>query len=149
MSIESLKADLSANLQTLVALDPATATAGDLVKHLKETLWPFLESVVDETAEVDDCVADLISGAEDIMQPETAEVFAAVVAGAVAVAGALRKFITPETEPQLWKVVDELEKNCKSAETIMAEIVIDTGDDEDEDEEIDDGDDADDEGDDQ
>jgi len=147
MSIESLKADLSANVQTLIALQPETTTAADIVKHLKETLWPFLESVVDESAEIDDCVADLISGAEDILQPETAEVFAAVIAGAVAVSDALKKFITREAEPQLYKVVEELEKNCKSAETIMAEIVIDTGDDEDDEGDEGEGDDA--EGDDQ
>lgn len=141
MSIETLKADLKANTDTLFALDPMTTTPGDLVKHLRETLWPFLESVVEEAAEIDECVADIISGAEDILQPETAEIFAAIITGAIAVAAALKGRINRETDPGLYKVVEELERNCKAGEALMQEIVVDTGEDEeadedDEDEEI-------------
>ena len=155
MSIETLKDDLKANLSTLslIATPPpgAVATNADtllvaeqLVRHLKDTLWPFLESVVDEVAEIDECVADVISGAEDILQPETAEIFAAIIAGAVACAATLKSRIDPAAEPQIYKMIAELEKNCKTGESLMAEIVIDTGDDEAEEDDDDEGDDEDD-----
>lgn len=148
MSIETLKEDLKANLSTLAVLKtlPSDDTTNTVILHLQDTLWPFLEAVVDELAEIDECVADVISGAEDILQPETAEIFAAIIAGAVAVSAALKARVNRETEAPLAKVIDELEKNCRAGEAIMAEIVIDTGDDDDGDA---DEDDEDDEGDDQ
>lgn len=128
MSMESLRADLKSNLAELAAMDPMITTTPDLLKHLKGTLWPFLESLTDETADIDECVGDMVDGADDILQPETAATFAAVLAGGVTIAAALKARITREAEPQLWKVIAEYEKNCKSAEEILQEIVVDAGD---------------------
>lgn len=140
MSIETLKEDLKLNLAEVAALDPAVDTP-TLVAHLKNTLWPTLEAIVDELAEVDDCVADLVSG-EDILQEDTATVFAAVLAGAATVAAALKVRITREAEPQLYKVLTELEGNIAAANEIMEDIVVGAdADDEEDDGEEDDADD--------
>lgn len=137
MSIETLKQDLRENMAQLATLNGLTSNE-DLIKHLRETLWPTLESIVDELEEVDECVADLVSGAEDILQPETAQVFAAVIASAAVVAAALKVRIDPQADAKLMHLVTELEANLKNANEIMQEIVIDDG--SDLDEEGDDGD---------
>lgn len=129
MSMDSLKADLKANLAELSSMDPMVTTTSDLIKHLKGTLWPFIESFTDEAYDIDSCVGDILEGAEDILQPETAATFAAITAGGLTIAAALKARITRETEPQLWKVIAEFEKNCKTGEEILKEIVVDTGDD--------------------
>lgn len=142
MSVETLKADLTANMRDLASLT-AMASPEEIVNHLKNSLWPFLEALTEELGEVDDCVADMIEGADDILQPETAEVFSAIIAGGIACAAALRARITRESDPALSKVVDEFEKNLKDGEAILREIVIDTGEplgDEDDDAEEDDDD---------
>lgn len=149
MSVETLKADLKSNLETLRLMVPGVASPDELVRHLKDTLWPMLESIVEEVAEIDDCMNDIVSGAEDILQPETAEVFAGIIAGALAVAAALKMKVGNDTEEdrQLRKVIGELEANCRAGEELLKDVVIDPGDDDDgEDEETDDGDEDDDDG---
>lgn len=142
MSLETLKSDLKSNIGEASRLS-ALSSIGDVVSHLKDVLWPTLEAVVDELAEVDECVGDMVTNSEDILQPETGAVFVGVVAGAIAVAGALKQRITRETEPDLYRMIDELEANCKEANAILKEIVLDEpldddADEEDEDDEDDD-----------
>jgi hypothetical protein len=144
MSMETLESDLKSNLALVAALQPELATSADVVRVLKET-WAFIENHVAETGAIDLCVQDLLRNAEDILQPETAEIFAAVVTGGLAVAAALKTKISRDTDAQLYKVAEELERNCKKAEEILEEIVIDVDDDDDDDEYEDD--DEDDEGD--
>jgi hypothetical protein len=147
MSMETLLADLKANLAEVGKLS-ALSTVDDLVRHLKDVLWPTLEAIVEEAHEMDEILGDHITNADDILQPDTGAVLSAVVAGAVTVAQALRARIDPAAEPQLAKVIAELLKNCKEAETILEEIVLDEiedEDDEDEDDEDEDDEDEDDE----
>lgn len=148
MSLETLQADLAANIAETKKLS-ALSTSDEIVRHLKDVLWPTLEAITEELAELDGCVGDMVNNAEDILQPETGAVFSAVVAGGVTVAAALKARLGPD-EGQLSKVCDELIKNCKNAEEILEEIVLDElPDDEDaEDGEGDDEDDDADEGDD-
>lgn len=134
MSMDSLRADLKSNTAELAAMDPMTTTTSDLLKHLKGTLWPFLESVTDEMSDIDECVGDMVADAEDILQPETAAVFVAITAGGATIAAALKARITREAEPQLWKIVTEFEKNCQLADETLQEIVVDAGEEIDDDE---------------
>lgn len=140
MSIETLQADLAANIAEAKKLS-ALSTNDEIVRHLKEVLWPTLEAITEEISELDGCVGDMVNNAEDILQPETGAIMSAVVAGAVTVAAALKARLGPD-ETQLAKVVSELVKNCKHAEEILEEIVLDElPDDEDGDESDEDGDD--------
>lgn len=157
MTLDTLKNDLKQNLADLAALKPEIAGADpslgvkDVISHLKNTLWPMLEAMVDEMSEMDEVLGDMVTNSEDILQPDTAAIFSAVIAGASTIAAALKVRITREAEPQLYKIVEELESNVKEATEIMKEIVIDDGSDfgegEGEDDEEDDEDDEDEEGD--
>lgn len=140
MSLDTLKEDLKQNLATLTTMNELSSV-GDVVNHLKNTLWPTLESIVDELAEVDDCVADMVNNAEDILQPETAEVFAAVLAASAVVAAALKPMLDPDKDADMINLVAELERNIKKANAIMQEIVIDDVDPEYDDDDDDDDDD--------
>jgi hypothetical protein len=145
MSLDTLKEDLKLNLAELAKMTPELTTPAEIVNHLKDTLWPTIEALVDELAEVDDCVADMIQGAEDILQPETAAVFTAIVAASKVVAEGLktRMAAANENNPPLAKVISELEKNLAEGEALLREIVIDDGESF-EDDEGEDGDDEDD-----
>ena len=138
MTMETLESDLKANIAEAKKLS-ALSSISDLVDHLKNILWPTIEAVVEELGEVDDVVGEMVSNAEDILQPETGAVLAAVVSGAAAVATALKLRITREAEPDLYRVIDELEKNCKEATAILKDVVLeepiddDEGDDDDDD----------------
>ena len=147
MSLDTLKNDLKLNLAEVsklgVEIGATTETGAKidiLVNHLAGNLWPTLEAIVDELDEVDGVVADIVSGAEDILQPETAAVFAAVIASSTTIAAALKLRINKEADAQLYRVVEELEQNLRQATEIMEEIVIDDGEGLDDDDDDDDQD---------
>lgn len=137
MSMETLVSDLKANIAELSKLS-ALSTVDDIVRHHKDVVWPTLEAIVEELGEIDGCVKDMVLRSVDIIQPDTGAVLAAVVTGAVTVAGALKSRITREAEPQLYKVIEELESNCKEAEEILDESVLEYDEEEDGDEDDDD-----------
>lgn len=146
MSMETLREDLKAITPVVAALHPDLATTAEVVKALKE-VWAFVESHVDETEEIDEVVADIVSDAEDILHPDTAKVFAAIIAGGAVMAAAIEANVSRDTNPQLFKAVEEFTANCKKGKDLLEEIVIDTGDDDDDDDEEDeDEDDDEDEG---
>lgn len=155
MSIETLRADLQANLTAIATLQPELATPAEIVTLLRE-VWAFIESHVDETAEQDECIADLVNGAEDILTAETAAVFSACATGGLVVATALKQRLNKAVpaDAELYKIAEELETNCKAAQDIIPEIIIDGDDEDDVDDDDNEDDDADeqadtDEGDDQ
>lgn len=133
-SVETLRADLNANIASLKDMGALTTTA-DLVGHLKNTLWPFQEMLVEHIEELDGCVEDLLNHAEDILQPETGAVFAAVVVGGLLLAGELKKRLTVADDPKIRAVIAEFEQTCAVAQATLAEIVIPDDEAEDEDEE--------------
>lgn len=139
MTMETLESDLKANVAEAARLS-ALSSPGDLADHLKNVLWPTLEAIVEEMADMDGVIGDIVTNAEDILQPETGAVLAAVVSGAMAVSTALKLRITRETEPELYQVIDELEKNCKEANEILKDVVLEEPDDPDEEDEDEDED---------
>lgn len=137
MSIETLKADLKANLAGVNALG-ADADLATVIRWLKDT-WAFIESHVDETTEIDEAVGALMEDAVEVLHTETASVFSAVNAGAMTVLTALRARLDkgkPE-DVDLGRICDELAQNCTSAKEILEEIVIDDEGGEEDDEEDD------------
>ena len=139
MSMETLAADLKANIAEAAKLS-GLSSMEEVTRHLKDVLWPTLEAVVEEMKEIDGCVADMVHGAPEMLHPESGEVFAGVIAGAVAVSAALKQRITREAEPALYKVIDELEANCVEANGILEDIVLEEVDDDDDDDEDEDED---------
>lgn len=132
MSIEELQTDLKANMEEARALvlDPDTSPT-TVSSHLLNTLWPFLENVVAELSEQDDVVTDLIERNGDMLQPETAGIFAAIILGARGLAQAEIKRAGSTTAEMATFValLDEGEQQ-------LSEITIDV-DDEDEEEDED------------
>lgn len=142
MPIDTLRDDLKANMMALKDLN-ALSSNEDIIKHLKNVLWPYMESMVDQIEDVDGCVEDLLNHAEDILQPETGALFLAVITGAVSLANELKARLTP-ADTKLAAAIAELEKNANEATAVLTEITIPVEDDE-EDDEDEDGDDAEDE----
>lgn len=139
MSSEDLQSDLASNMEAVKNLT-ALSNISDVVDHLKQTLWPMLEAMVNEHADLDAALADLYHNAEDILQYETGKLFAAVVVGA--------EFMMTElanragNDARLLKAIKELREKCKEAKEIIEEITLPEDpdgdeDDEDEDEEDD------------
>lgn len=141
MSIESLRADLVANVSQLANLS-ALSTTEDVVNHLKFTLWPFLENVTTEMAELDEVAAELYNQSEDILQPESAKLFAAAIGGAMMLIGKLEKYAAGDA--QLTAAINEWKPVAKKAGELIDEIAIPEEEEEDE-EDDDDDDDADEE----
>jgi hypothetical protein len=138
VSIETLQDDLKANMASVRQMNDLT-TAGEIVSHLKNTFWPFMESAVDEMVQLDGCVEDLLNHAEDILQPETGALFLGLITGGLGLVGELRRRLTPSDDPKLLAAIAEFEKNANEATEVLTEITIPMQD-EDEDEEDDEGD---------
>jgi hypothetical protein len=148
VSLEDLEADLTTNLAAAAQLLGPLVTASDIAKHLNETMWPFVVNVVTELKEVDETVADLYHGAEDILQPETAKVFAAVIAVASGlILGELKRRLDPNkpSEAKLLAAIKEWARLAHEAGETLEEITVVPAeggeDEEDEDDEDDVGDD--------
>lgn len=116
MSIDDLKNDLG-ELKKDLALNirdtDGITDVGDVTRHLKNTLWPFLEAVVariDETvAELDDldgAVVELASEEGDMLSQETAGVFANAFMMAEKLADALKARLRPD-EAELSSELDQ------------------------------------------
>lgn len=81
-----MRADLKRNLT-----DAKHVADSSTREHLQDTLWPFLEAIVEAIEEIDDSVAELIDHEEDYLQPETAAVFAAVIQSSMLLVAELKK----------------------------------------------------------
>lgn len=137
MSMEQLKADLKESLASVKTLDPATTTPADLVRFVKNTLWPTIEAIVEETDEMDASIgelSDMMDGVADVLNHETGTVFAGIIAGGLTLVGELDKLAIP---PPLKLAIGEFRTLCKQGAEILDEIVLPESDDDDEDDDED------------
>lgn len=127
MSIETLRADLARNIANIPA-DPIAAV---------RELWAFLEAATEEMADIDASLMDMAEEADDILQPETAQLFLVVVQGCRACIVELQKRIKPETDEDKKMLVDlkTLDGHCAAALGMIEEITIAPDPDESEDDE--------------
>jgi len=126
VSLDELQSDFAANSAQIKALDPTTSTTSDLVKLIKFTLWPFVQNMVMEMSEIDDAMQDVIDNAEDILQEETAGLFAGVMLGAAALIAELEKRLTLPADAKLVKSIRDWKAALVEANTVLAEITIET-----------------------
>lgn len=140
MSIEDLESDLDANVAQLQSLS-SMSTVGDVVDHLKKTLWPFLENVVKvELKEMDGSISDVVNNAEDILQPETGRLFSTVVLGGIGLVGELEKRLTKSAEDtKILSGIREWQKYAQEATEVLSEIVLPEEEDDEPETEDDDG----------
>lgn len=135
MSIEQLRKDMKESSEALTRLGapgfPPPAIE-DVVAFLRHTMWPTIEAAVDEVAQIDECVEDLLNASEDILQPETARLFAALVVAGRAMATELTKRLGPG-DAETKKLVSGFLELATSAEAAIVEITVPEDDEEDED----------------
>lgn len=129
MSIEQLRSDMAESAKQLALLG-TTTTVAELVAVIQTTLWPTLEAAVEELGEVDSCVEDMLHGQEDILQPDTAQLFAALVVAGRGIAAELRLRLKAH-EQDVIKLLDGFEELARAAESEIEEITIPESDDED------------------
>lgn len=127
MSLAELRADLARNVREAQGVaEPATRT------HLEQTMWPFLEALIDQIEEIDDAVAELVDQQEDYLQPQTAAVFAAVVQAGLELAAELQA--RAGADPGIAQKITDHDQLCQAAIGVLGEITMVVGGDEDEDE---------------
>lgn len=122
MSLEQLKIDLKDNIKSLNQLGALT-TAPELVAHLQNTLWPTLESIVEEMEEQDGCIEDLMNGSEDILQPDTGNRIMVTLVAAVTLVNELRARLQPHETAQM-KAVAEFDRLANDCIATVQEITI-------------------------
>lgn len=144
VDIETIRADLAANTQAAKDLN-ALSTIDDIANHLKNTVWPFQECLVDQLEDLDGCIEELMNHEADILQPETGAQFLAVFTSGLLLVGELKKRLGPGDD-KLRQAIGEFENNTAEATAILTDITIPEIDDE-EDEDADEEDDDEDEGD--
>lgn len=125
--MEQLMTDLAENGKDLARLGPETSVA-ELVTFLKTTLWPSLVALAEQTEEIDGCVEDLLHAQEDILQPETARVFAGIIAGGLVLVAELKKRLKPE-DTKILAAAGEFEQLCAQGQEALEEITIPDADD--------------------
>lgn len=125
--MEQLMTDLAENGKDLARLGPETSAA-EVVTFLKTTLWPSLVALAEQTEEIDGCVEDILHAQEDILQPETAQVFAGIIAGGLVLVAELKKRLKPE-DTKIMAAVGEFEQLCVQGQEALEEITIPDADD--------------------
>lgn len=133
MSIDELRADLKRNMDEAKHF----ASMGQPALHLHETLWPFLEALVEIIDEQDDAIRELVLREENYLQPDTAAIFAAVVQSSMQLAAELQK--RAAGDQAIAQAIAVHQQYCAEAVEILGMITVIP--DEDEDDEEEDGDD--------
>lgn len=126
--LDELRKDLAANVKTMVGITEVS----DLVAHLRHTLWPFLEAVVDEMVDLEEGLLELAEEHGDMLTTETAGIFANVILISVKLADALKDRLRAD-ELDLGQQIDAFKVLCDEATTTLADITVTEMDDEEED----------------
>lgn len=131
MTMEQLMGDLAENGKAVASLTSESSMA-DVVALLKMTLWPSLVALAEQTEEIDGCVEDMLHAQEDILQPETAKVFAGIIASGLVLVAELKRRLKPE-EGKILAAATEFERLCRQGEQALEEITIPEVDDDEDD----------------
>jgi len=136
MSMDQLKADLKESVASVKKLDPATTTSGDIVRLMKDTVFPTFEAIVEEMDEIDQCVADIVDGSEDILTHETGAKLAAGFLSAAVLVDELEKRAAGDAK--LVQAIKEWRALAAECNEIITEVTLDDVEPDDEDEDDDD-----------
>lgn len=123
MSIEELQSDIERNLGELDA--QAFLSFDDIKTYLKSTIFPLLASVGSELEEIDNDVADMVQQSEDILQPETAGLFAMLCGNTIQLCGALQKRLKDNKNDAVWaQKIAQTMQLCELVRNTLAEITV-------------------------
>lgn len=117
MSIEDLRRDLKSNLAEVSKIGD-----GAVARHLRDTLWPFLEAMLDDVEEMDDAVGELVQQQEDYLQAETATNFVALVQLGRQIAAELAKRASGEEDAL--RMCGAYEKLAIDAMGVLEQITV-------------------------
>lgn len=121
MSIQQLQSDLEEVKKALPT--GQLVSSQEVMDFLKHNLVPLIESHVNETAEIDEAVHDLVTHEADILHEETAGVFASLVVSGRELAKQLMS--RAGKDPQIAALCKEHLDLCEQAEEILDEITVD------------------------
>lgn len=120
MSIEDLESDMNRNADEL---DSVTFASFDDVKaYLKQTMFPLMGNMVEELADIDNELAEYVEGRADMLQPQTAGIFAAVIVHCRQLIVTVKK-LQPTNQKVLVKL-EAIKKVCALAEQTLEEITV-------------------------
>lgn len=142
MTLDTLRSDLTRNVAVVKLMARTEGLTPDvLASHLRDALWPFLESLVDEMSEQADALDEITRGEADILTEETGQSIAATVTMAVALVAELQKRLadTPN-DKLLLQQINTFYVSAKQTEQVLRDITIPDDEDEEDDEEEGDGD---------
>lgn len=132
MSIEQLKADWDMVKQRAAEKfkTPALTTSSEIAQFMTEDFLPWTEAFLDEVAEIDESVGDLVVKQEDVLHEDSAEVFAGLItSGRVLIGTELRARCG--NDRRLLKAIDEWMSLSQDGEAILNDVTIPDPDDED------------------
>src|SRR5262249_42097433 len=129
-NIETLQADLELCKKQMDDDTGALASVQNIARHLKQTLYPLLDAIVGNLVEMDGVVEDMLSDADDILQPESSEVFAEAFQGAAVIGKLLNERLSPtfqETDVSRAKALAILQRfsaTLQEAENLRVAITV-------------------------
>lgn len=126
MSLEDLQADLAANMAEAKNLS-ALSSIGDIANHLNNTLWPFVQNVVAEQAEMDTALRDMYENSEDILQYETGKQLATTIGGAMTLVNELEA--RAGGDARLLAAIKEWRAHAKESSELLEDITLPDADD--------------------
>lgn len=136
--IRELKEDVAQNMRTLVGI----VDIGDMLKHLRETLWPTIESLIDRISDLadivdvnEDAMLELANEQGDQLTPETAKEVLTIFVLASAITEALKQRLTPADPPELAEKIATFEKELARVTELVEDSVLDSDDDDEDDNE--------------
>lgn len=119
--IEQLKADVE-GIQ--LRADAATDTSAEGAwAFIRQEIVPFLAALTKEVADIDTVLQEMVEEMPDSLQPETAAVFAGIIASGKVIAAELGKRIG-NTEPRISQMLREFRGNLDKGAKILDEITV-------------------------
>lgn len=125
MSIEQLKSDTAEVVKALPS-GPLTSAA-DVAAYMKNNFLPLFGDLVTELEEMDATIADLVSGAPDILHQESATLFLALIEGAAKIIAELRGKLSQhgiEIEPPIAKAMKEWDDLATDGRRTLEEVTF-------------------------
>ncbi len=139
MSIEQLKSDAAA----VVAALPSgpLVSAADMAAYLKNNLLPLFGDFVDELGEMDAALAEMVTGAVDVLHTDNSAVFLTLIEGGAKIIADLQAKIVElggTVTGEIAQAIKEWDSLAADGREILEDVTFDGPDDDDEDENQDD-----------
>lgn len=118
MSIEQLQGDL----QQVVEAATAIVSPDAILPFLQNNLFPWLESMTEEMAEMDSAIEEAYHEMPDVLHSESAEVFAGIIASGTVLVAELRRRVG--NDQRLLAMAKEWTQLAAKGKEILEEITI-------------------------